>query len=69
MPGYIVHCKDCLDGEHDDYDDDITICVVTDPDTGKKAFKCAYLCSEHRTMYRDDGFIVNERVLLHTYKG
>ena len=50
-------CCDCRDGEHENYDDDVRLTVVRDPDTGKLV-KSAYLCGEHRSAYADDGYDV-----------
>jgi len=49
------HCADCRDGEHDNYDNDVRLIVVRDPDTGR-LFKRSYMCAEHRQMYTDDGY-------------
>ena len=50
-------CADCRDGEHDNYDDDVRLVRVTDPDT-KKMVKRSYMCEGHRAMYIDDGYKV-----------
>jgi hypothetical protein len=46
-------CADCRDGEHDNYDDDVRLVVVRNPDTNRLV-KRAYMCKEHRTMYGDE---------------
>lgn len=51
------HCAECRDGEHDNYDDDIRLSVVRDPDTGKRV-KQSNLCEHHREAYRQDGYDV-----------
>lgn len=50
-------CADCRNGEHANYDDNIVLVYVKNPETGKTV-KRANLCKEHRTMYLDDGYIV-----------
>lgn len=50
-------CADCRDGEHPNYDDDVRLVVVRDPDT-KKLVKRSYMCELHRTQYMDDGYEV-----------
>ena len=50
-------CCDCRDGEHDNYDEDVRMTVVRDPDNGQLA-KRGYLCEGHRTMYADDSYDV-----------
>ena len=47
------NCSECRDGEHEDYDDDVQLVIVTDPD-GKRV-KRAKLCREHREMHASDG--------------
>jgi hypothetical protein len=51
-------CSDCRDGEHDNYDEDIHLVIVREPDNGKM-LKRAYLCGEHISMYLDDGYKVD----------
>ena len=48
-------CSDCRDSEHDNYDDQVELVIVRDPETGKMV-KRAYLCKEHVSMYLDDGY-------------
>lgn len=50
-------CCDCRDGEHENYDNDIILVFIQDPDTGKM-IKRGYVCQEHRIMYRDNGYRV-----------
>lgn len=50
-------CADCRDGEHDNYDDDVMLVYVKDPETGKMR-KRSYMCESHRQMYSDDGYEV-----------
>ena len=50
-------CKDCMDGEHDDYDNDIKYVDIVDPKSNLK-LKRALLCSEHRQMYENDGYVL-----------
>jgi len=50
-------CADCRDGCHANYDKDIKLVTVRDPETNKMV-KRAYLCNEHRNMYEMDGYIV-----------
>ena len=51
-------CHECKLGEHEDYDDDVKLVTVTDPDTGKR-LKRAKLCGEHREMFASDGYDVD----------
>ena len=48
------HCADCRDGEHENYDDDVKLVMVKDPDE-RQFLKRAYLCGEHREMYAMEG--------------
>jgi hypothetical protein len=50
-------CYECRGGEHEDYDDDIRMCVITAP--GERPRR-GHLCSEHRCMLRDDGYTIKE---------
>ena len=50
-------CADCRDGEHDNYDDNVELVYVKEPDTGK-IVKRSYMCSHHQQAYMDDGYIV-----------
>ena len=51
-------CKDCKDGEHDNYTDDVELAVIRDPET-LKVISRKNLCSEHWEMYLDDGYLVD----------
>ncbi len=55
-----MRCTECRNGEHEDYDDDIRVVVVIDPETGKGKGKKIRLCREHRTAMRDDGYSVED---------
>lgn len=50
-------CADCRDGEHDNYDDDVKLVIVKDPDE-RQFLKRANICGEHRRMYEGDGYEV-----------
>lgn len=50
-------CCDCRNGDHENYDNDIILVVIKDPETGKLV-KRGRLCGEHRAMYRTDGYSV-----------
>ena len=50
-------CCECRKGEHDNYDDDVELCIVRDPDT-KKIVLRGYICRGHDMMFREDGYIV-----------
>ena len=50
-------CCDCHSGEHDNYDNDVILVVVRDPDTGYIQ-KRGFLCNHHREMYLTDGYTV-----------
>jgi hypothetical protein len=52
-------CFECALGEHDNYDDDVRLVGIRDPDTGR-LYRRARMCREHREMYAQDGYIVNE---------
>lgn len=49
-------CHECRNGEHDNYDDDVRLTVVRDPDTGQ--VKRANLCEHHRVAAADDGYLI-----------
>lgn len=53
----LKRCCECADGEHENYDNDIKYVVVKDPDTGKVVVR-GNMCSEHRSMYDSDGYII-----------
>lgn len=53
-----LRCADCRDGEHENYDENVRLVCVRDPDT-KRVVKRAYMCDNHRQMYRNDGYSVN----------
>lgn len=53
-------CCECRAGQHEDYDDEIELCVVIDPDT-KKIYRRGYLCEGHRNMFLEDGYTVTEK--------
>jgi hypothetical protein len=50
-------CADCRDGEHENYDDDVKLVMVKEPDE-RQFLKRAYMCNEHREMYVSDGYVV-----------
>ncbi len=50
-------CADCRDGEHDNYDDNVELVYVRDPDT-KKIVRRSNMCSTHQSQYLDDGYEV-----------
>lgn len=50
-------CCDCRNGEHNNYDDNIKLVVVKDPDTNK-IVRRGYMCEHHRIAYSDDGYIL-----------
>jgi len=52
-----VRCADCRAGEHPDFDDDVRLVLIRDPDVPRYR-KRAYLCSEHRQAYEWDGYTV-----------
>lgn len=51
-------CADCRDCENPNYDDDIRLTVVRDPET-RKIRKRAYMCDQHREMYAQDGYTIH----------
>ena len=48
-------CFECRKGEHEDFDNQIAMCRITDPDTGKQITR-GNLCGEHQHMYLADGY-------------
>lgn len=50
-------CFECRSGDHPNYDDDVEMVTIIDPET-KKVYKRGYPCSEHYAMYADDGYIL-----------
>lgn len=54
-------CADCRNGEHDNYDEDIDLVVITDPTSPSTPPRRAYICGLHHAMYIDDGY--NVRIL------
>ena len=50
-------CFECRAGEHEDIDDEIEMCKIINPDTGKM-FKRGYLCSAHQDIFISDGYIL-----------
>lgn len=54
------HCADCRAGEHDNYDDDVKLVVLRDPDTNR-IVKRSYMCTNHRRMYDYDGYEIHEQ--------
>ena len=52
-----LRCKECRDGEHENYDDDVRLVMVRDPNTRGKVMR-AFLCGEHRDAREDDGYLV-----------
>lgn len=55
-------CADCRNGEHENYDDNVELVVVHDPETNRIA-KRANLCREHRRMYSMDGYRLHKQKL------
>lgn len=54
------HCADCRDSEHDNYDDNVKLVILRDPDTNHLV-KRSYMCKQHRIMYCEDGYEVIEK--------
>ena len=52
-------CCQCRAGEHDNYDDDVRLVVVRDPDTGWIRLR-GYCCANHRVAFADDGYKIDE---------
>ena len=50
-------CCECRNGEHENYDNDIFLVTVRDPDS-KRIVLRGYLCGEHRGARLDDGYEV-----------
>ena len=53
----VKQCYECRAGEHENYDDDVCMTTVRDPD-GEEKTRRGYLCGEHRTANEDDGYEV-----------
>ena len=51
-------CRDCANGGHNNYDEDVKLVYVRDPDTKRMIRRC-YMCSDHRLMYEQDGYDVH----------
>jgi len=58
----IKPCKECRDGEHGNYDDDVRLVTVKwdHPEPQERCYTRAYLCSGHQSMKMDDGYTVTE---------
>lgn len=52
-------CCECRKGEHEDYDNHVSLCMVRDPESGKLILR-GYICGEHFSAFRDDGYDVTE---------
>ena len=48
-------CAECRDGEHENYTDDVWLCVCTCPE--ERPYR-AWLCADHREARADDGYTV-----------
>lgn len=59
-----LRCCDCFAGEHNNYDDDVILVKVLEPN-GRKLFKRAFLCGDHRQMYFDDGYLIEVQTAAH----
>jgi hypothetical protein len=53
-------CCECRKGEHDNYDEDVVLTVVRDPETNKVALR-GYLCANHREAFAMDGYDLFEK--------
>lgn len=53
----MIRCCDCRNGEHENYDNNVKLVVVRDPETGH-IIKRGNLCATHREMYETDGYKV-----------
>ena len=54
-------CHFCKEGEHENYDNDIKLIVLLDPETHKRVQPPTWACSEHRQSFEDDGYKVQVR--------
>jgi len=50
-------CADCREGEHENYDENIKLVVVRDPNTNHLVRR-AYMCELHREAWTDDGYTI-----------
>lgn len=55
--GVMPRCYQCQNGDHEDYDQDVRLVIVRDPDGGDYARR-GYLCGEHRELAASDGYEV-----------
>jgi len=51
------HCAECRNAEHTNFDEDVRLTIVRNPDTNR-IYRRAYMCNEHREMYHMDDFDV-----------
>jgi len=51
----IKQCFQCRNGEHENYDDDVRLFVISDPDKQERT-KRGYLCGQHQMMAMEDGW-------------
>ena len=53
-------CEKCQNGEHDNYDDELHLTTIRDPDTGRVVYS-GMMCGEHREAFAMDGYDVAAR--------
>jgi len=54
-------CCECADGEHENFDEDVRLTIVRDPEINSVCIKVGWMCSEHRDMYEIDGYDLTVR--------
>ncbi len=58
MEAPIKQCCECHDGEHENYDNDVRLVTVRNPDTNL-LIRRGYHCKEHRKAAENDGYTVH----------
>ena len=53
-------CIECVEGEHENYDDDVVLTRVYDVDekSNAKLVRRASMCRTHRCKYDEDGYLI-----------
>ncbi len=51
------NCCECQKGEHPNYDEEVRLLMVREPDTGRLVVR-GYICKEHAEAFAQDGYTV-----------
>ena len=51
------NCCECQKGEHPNYDEEVRLLMVREPDTGRLVLR-GYICGEHAEAFAQDGYTV-----------